>query len=119
MTNQELTNLRVQLYKPTPLRLKLVDELISEIKSCFGDKVITDKIEFEHHAFKLGGMWVKSVQTEENGIGGVLVHWEANPRISTTTDPFCSAYILTTNEVKSLLQQIKMIKAIYASSQHK
>lgn len=119
MTNQELTNLRVQLYKPTPLRLKLVDELISEIKSCFGYKVETATIEFEHHAVKLGGMWVKSVQTEENGIGGVLVHWEANPRISTTTDPFCSAYILSTNEVKSLLQTVKMVKAIYASSQKK
>lgn len=119
MTNQELTNLRVQLYKPTPLRLKLVDELITEIKTCFGDKVVTDTIEFEHHAVKLGGMWVKSVQTEEKGIGGVLVHWEANPRISTNTDPFCSAYVLSTNEVKSLLQQIKMIKAIYASSQKK
>ena len=119
MTNQELTNLRVQLYKPTPLRLKLVDELITEIKTCFGDKVVTDTIEFEYHAFKLGGMWVKSVQTEEKGIGGVLVHWEANPRISTATDPFCSAYVLSTNEVKSLLQQIKMIKAIYASSQKK
>lgn len=119
MTNQELTNLRVQLYKPTPLRLKLVDELISEIKSCFGDKVITDTIEFEHHAFKLGGMWVKSVQTEEKGIGGVLIHWEANFRISTTTDPFCSAYILSTNEVKSLLKYIKSVKAIYASSQKK
>lgn len=119
MTNQELTNLRVQLYKPTPLRLKLVDELITEIKTCFGDKVVTDTIEFEYHAFKLGGMWVKSVQTEEKGIGGVLVHWEANPRISTTTDPFCSAYVLSTNEVKSLLQHIRMIKAIYASSQKK
>jgi hypothetical protein len=119
MTNQELTNLRVQLYKPTPLRLKLVDELISEIKSCFGDKVETTTIEFKHHFFKLGGMWVKSVQTEEKGIGGVLVHWEANPRISTTTDPFCSAYILSTNEVKSLLQTVKSVKAIYASSHKK
>ena len=119
MTNQELTNLRVQLYKPTPLRLKLVDELISEIKSCFGDKVVTTTIEFKRHVLKLGGIWVKSVQTEENGIGGVLVHWEANPRISTTTDPFCSAYVLSTNEVKSLLQYIKMVKAIYASSQQK
>lgn len=119
MTKQELTNIRVQLYKPTPLRLKLVDELISEIKSCFGEKVVTDTIEFKRHVLKLGGMWVKSVQTEEKGIGGVLVHWEANPRISTTTDPFCSAYILSTNEVKSLLQTVKMIKAIYTSSQQK
>ena len=119
MTKEQLMNLRAQLYKPTPLRIKLVDELISEIKSCFGEKVVTDTIEFKHHAVKLGGIWVKSVQTEENGIGGVLVRWEANPRISTTTDPFCSVYILSTNEVKSLLQYIKMIKATYASSQQK
>jgi hypothetical protein len=110
MTKQELTELRVQLYKPTPLKLKLVDELISEIKSCFGDKVETHTIEFKHHFFKLGGMWVKSVQTEENGIGGVLVHWEPNHRISTKIDPFCSAYILTTQEIQKTLRTIKSIK---------
>ena len=109
MNTTDLKKIRIQLYKAKPSKLKLVDELISLIKGCFGDKVETNGIRFDSRAFKLGELSVKMIELDPQEIGGVLVHWYPNFYISTKNDPYCSVYMLQTNTIKKLLRIITKI----------
>lgn len=113
MTKEEkLKALRVKLYKATPLKLDLVDELISAIKNCFHG-VETNGIRFDS-TFKLGGLYLKSLNLDD--ISGVLVHWEPDFEISTQSDPYCSAYIFTPREIRRIIKKITEVKEYYESS---
>lgn len=112
MTKEEkLKTLRVKLYKATPLKLDLVDQLISTIKNCFHG-VETNEIRFDS-TFKVDGLYLKSLNIDE--ISGVLVHWEPDFKISTQSDPYCSAYILKPKEIRRLIDKVKAIKDYYIS----
>lgn len=116
MTKEEkLKALRVELYKATPLKLDLVDQLISAIKNCFHG-VETNGIRFDS-TFKVGGLYLKSLNIEE--ISGVLVHWEPDPKVSRQYDPYCSAYILTPREIRRIIKKITEVKEYYNSHQTK
>jgi hypothetical protein len=41
----------------------------------------------------------------------LLIHWEPNPYISTTTDPFCSAFILTYEELNKIYSKLSKVLA--------
>lgn len=116
MTKEEkLKALRVKLYKATPLKLDLVDELISTIKNCFHG-VETNGIRFDS-TFKLGDNYVKLLELDE--LSGVLVHWEPDFGISTQSDPYCSAYILEPREIRRIIKKITEVKNYYNSHQPK
>ena len=116
MNTTELNNTRVQLYKATPLKLQLVDELIDLIKNCFKG-VETTSIDLTDKPISLfHGLKVKSLEIDPQQIGGVLVHWFPKHDISTKTDPFCSAYILHRTELRKIIYRIKSIKNYYESS---
>lgn len=107
MNKQELIQIREQLYKATPLKLQLVDELISLIKGCFGNYIKVNGIRFDNRHFQLEGLTVKMIEIDPQEIGGVLIHWYPNFNISTQRDPFCSAYVLHTNSIKKLISYLQ------------
>ena len=103
---------RIELYKATPTKLKLVDELISLIKGCFPN-VETTSFRFDDSHLKLGGLIVKMIEIDPQIFGGVLVHWYPNFNISTQSDPFCSAYMLSEEEINIIIKDVKKIKNYY------
>ena len=117
MDRLELTKIRVQLYKATPLKLQLVDELISLIKGCFGNHIKVNGIRFDNRHFQLGGLTVKMIEIDPQEIGGVLIHWYPNFKISTRQDPYCSVYILKTNSIRKLIKEIQIIHDSYLQNQ--
>lgn len=110
---ENLNELRAKLYKAKPSKLKLVDELISLIKGCFGDKVETNGIRFNSGNFKLSELSVNMIELDPQEIGGVLVHWYPKFDISTKNDPYCSVYMLSLHEIKKIIERIKRIHEYY------
>ena len=110
---------RIEVYKATPTKLKLVDELASLIKHCFGDIVEVNGIRFDNNHLKLGGLTVSMVEIDPQKFGGVLIHWYPNKNISTNGDPFCSAYMLDEEEINTIINAIKKLKRYYISHQNK
>ena len=104
MNKQELTQIRGQLYKTTPLKLQLVDEIINNIKS-----LKVNELRFDT-TLKLEGIQVRLIEIDPQEIGGLLIHWFPNRLISTTQDPYCSVYMLQTNTIKKLLRIITKTK---------
>lgn len=111
MNQTDLKRVRIQLYKATPLKLQLVDELISLIKGCFGDKVETTCIRYDDSHLKLGKLTVKFLQIDE--VAGVLVHWYPRYDLSTLNDPYCSAYMLSVSEIRKLIKDLNRIHEYY------
>jgi hypothetical protein len=113
MNTTELKKIRLQLDKAKPSKLKLVDELISLIKGCFGDKVETNCIRFDSGNCKLGELSVKMIELDPQEFGGVLVHWYPKLDISIRHDPYCSVYMLSLREIKKIIERIKRIHEYY------
>lgn len=113
MNQTDLKKVRIQLYKAKPSKLKLVDELISLIKGCFGDKVETNGIRFDSGAFKLGELSVKMIELDPQEFGGVLVHWYPKLDVSLRHDPYCSVYMLSLREIGKIIKRINDIHEYY------
>ena len=113
MNKIDLKRVRIQLYKASPLKLQLVDELISLIKGCFGDKIETTCIRYDDSHLKLGKLTVQFLEIDKAEIGGVLVHWYPRYDISTRNDPYCSAYMLSVSEIRKLIKDLKRIHEYY------
>lgn len=111
MNTTDLKKVRIQLYKAKPSKLKLVDELISLIKGCFGDKVETTCIRYDDSHLKLGKLTVKFLQIDE--VSGVLVHWYPRYDLSTHNDPYCSVYMLSVSEIRKLIKDLNRIHEYY------
>jgi hypothetical protein len=112
MNTTDLKKVRIQLYKAKPSKLKLVDELISLIKGCFGDKVETNGIRFDSGAFKLGELSVKMIELDPQEFGGVLVHWHPLD-VSIRYDAYCSVYMLSLREIGKIIKRINDIHEYY------
>lgn len=97
MSDKEAAKL---LYRPQ----KGVEEVVDKMCDLF-DKSSCNGVRFDS-TFKLGGVSVKFVEREHSH-SAILVHWEPDFSISTTSDPFCSAYILTLDEVTTLYNKLK------------
>jgi len=110
---ENLNELRAKLYRAKPSKLQLVDELITLIKGCFGDKVETNGIRFDSGNFKLGELSVNMIELDPQEIGGVLVHWYPKLDVSLRQDPYCSVYILSLREIRKIIERIKRIHEYY------
>ena len=110
---ENLNELRAKLYRALPPKIKLVDELISLIKGCFGGKVETNGIRFDSSAFKLGELTVKMIELDPQEIGGVLVHWYPKLDISIRHDPYCSVYMLSLREIRKIIERINKVHEYY------
>lgn len=110
---ENLNELRAKLYRAKPSKLQLVDELITLIKGCFGDKVETNGIRFDSRNFKLGELSVNMIELDPQEIGGVLVHWYPKLDISTKNDPYCSVYMLSLREIRKIIERINKVHEYY------
>lgn len=118
MTEKELNETRVKLYKATPSKLQLVDELFNLIRHCFGGKIEINVIRFDS-TFMIGELSVAMIEVLPNDVAKVMVHWHPKRDVSTKEDPYCSAYILEEEEIQSIIKHIKEIKEYYNSHQPK
>ena len=110
MTKKQLTQTRVQLYKATPLKLKLVDEIINILKTIAHHVELTS-LSFEKDFLTLkDNLSVRQVEIDPQEIGAVLIHWYPKFDVSNTSDPFCSAYILTPNELRKVIKTLHDVK---------
>ena len=109
----DINETRKWIYKVTPLKIKLVDELISSIKHCFNDKIEVTNIKFEDSHLRLGDLTVKSIEIDPQELGGVLIHWYPNFNVSTRQDPYCSAYILTPKEIRKIIKTLQDVSNYY------
>ena len=110
---ENLNELRAKLYRAKPSKLQLVDELITLIKGCFGDKVETNGIRFDSGNFKLGELSVNMIELDPQEIGGVLVHWYPKLDVSLRQDPYCSVYILSLREIRKIIERINKVHEYY------
>ena len=112
MTKEQLKQTRVQLYKATPLKLQLVDELIETFKAIPNRfEVEMTSITFVDKKLILNdNMAVKTIEIDPQEIGAILVHWFPNFNISTQSDPYCSIYMLSVNEIKKIHRRLKKIQ---------
>ncbi len=112
MTEKELKEIRVQLYKATPLKLQLVNKLKHLIEECFGNHIVTNGIRFDSSSFKLDGLYVDMVQIDPEEIGNVLVHWFQDGK-------YCSVYKFKVSDIRRIIQRIGKIHEYYNSHQQK
>lgn len=116
MTQKKLIQTRIQLYKATPLKLQLVDELIEAIKTIpnrFDVEMASITFFKEKELILNDNMSVKTIEIDPQEIGGVLIHWFPKFDVSNTSDPFCSAYILTPNELRKTIKTVQKVKDYY------
>jgi hypothetical protein len=111
----ELMEQRKILYKVSSLKFKLVEELVEAIKHCFGDRIEVNGIRFDSNFMKIDDLFVKRIEVIPHDIAHVMIHWYPNYNISTRNDPYCSVYMLTEEEIKSLMEKVKAIKDYYLS----
>lgn len=111
----ELNEQRKILYKVSSLKFKLVEELVEAIKHCFGDRIEVNGIRFDSNFLKIDDLFVKRIEVIPHDIAHVMIHWYPNYYYSTTEDPFCSVYMLTEEEIKSLIEKVKTVKDYYLS----
>jgi hypothetical protein len=113
MTQKKLIQTRIQLYKATPLKLQLVDEIINIIKTTAQHVELTS-LSFEKDFLTLkDNLSVRQVEIDPQEIGAVLIHWYPIKSVSLRNDPFCSAYILTEKEIKKIIDKIQSVKDFY------
>ena len=105
MTTSQLNTAR-QLYRPTNKVEKLVLELIRLFDTPLPNGVHVTSISFKEKYLKVGDLYVKEVEREDSHCA-ILVHWYPNNSISTTSDPFCSAFILKYNSLQKLYKEVK------------
>ena len=103
---------RIELYKATPLKLMLVDELISLIKGCFPN-VETTSFRYDDSHLKLGDLIVKMIEIDPQIFGGVLVHWYPKLDVSLRQDPYCSVYMLSLREIRKIIERINKVHEYY------
>lgn len=96
------------LYHPTPKVEALVLKLCDLFDKPLPNGVTINGLRFDSCKLKVCGLIVKSIVREKTHCG-VLIHWYPNFTISTTTDPFCSAFILRYNSLQKLYREIEKI----------
>ena len=103
---RNIEELRKILYKLTPTRKKLADELAMKLKHCLGDNIEVTDISFKENYLKLGELSVKKIETDPQILGNVLIHWFPNYNISAQKDPYCSVYALTEKEIRKIIKKL-------------
>ncbi len=94
------------LYKPTPKVEGLVLKLCDLFDKPLPNGVTITSLTFKEGALKVGGLPVKELIRGGQHCG-IEVHWYPNFNISSTTDPFCSAFILRYNSLEKLYREVE------------
>ena len=106
-------DLRIAIYKPTLLHFDLVNELTDKLIHCFGDKIEVTSIKLDDNTLTLDdNLKVRMIEIDPEEIGAVLIHWYPQNKTD-SSDYFCSAYMLTTNELKKIITFLQNVKNNY------
>jgi hypothetical protein len=89
------------LYHPT----KEVKELVTKVCELF-DKSIVNGIRLDSNRLAINELKVKSVVRVDNHCM-VEIHWYPDYNISTQSDPFCSIFSLTYEEITKIYDFLK------------
>ena len=101
-----------KLYNPTPKVEKIVIELCKLFDTPLPNGITISSLSFQKGKLKLcKELDVKEIVRSNDHLF-VEIHWYPMPSISTTSDPFCSAFVLRYN---SLLKLYKEIKKVFSS----
>ena len=93
------------LYHPS----KGVEGLVVSIVELL-EKHDVDSVRIDYGSLKLDELSVRMIEIEHSH-SVLLIHWEPNPTISTTSDPFCSAFILTYEELNTIYSKLSKVLA--------
>ncbi len=93
------------LFEPS----KEVEGLVVRIVELL-EKHNVNSVRFDDSSLKLNELTVRMIEVEHSHCV-LLVHWEPNPTISTTSDPFCSAFILTYEELNTIYSKLSKVFA--------
>ena len=96
------------LYKPSPKVEGLVLKLCDLFDKPLPNGVTITSLTFKEGALTLGNLSVKELIRGGQHCG-VEVHWYPNYNISTTSDPFCSAFILRYNSLEKLYREVEKV----------
>lgn len=112
-----LKETRKQLYRVSDDILMLVDKVKETLIHLYSKVEITG-IRLDSNQLKIGDLYVQMIEVDPQDIGSILIHWCPNHNVSTKSDPFCSIYMLTEEEIKDVWRYLKKVQ-IYATKQSK
>ena len=98
------------LYKPTPKVEGLVLKLCDLFDKPLPNGVTITSLTFKEGSLKIGNLSVKELIRGGQHCG-VEVHWYPDFTLSTKTDPFCSAFILTYEELNTIYSKLSKVLA--------
>lgn len=98
------------LYHPS----KEVEGLVVRIVELL-EKHNVNGVRMDDSSLKVGDLTVRMIVIEHSH-SVLLIHWEPNPTISTTQDPFCSAFILTYEELNTIYSKLSKMFAANVTS---
>lgn len=112
---KDYLNIARALYKPTPK----VEALVLKLCDLFDDP-LPNGVTITSLTFKEGTLTLANLSVREIIRGGqhcgIEVHWYPNHKVSTKTDPFCSAFILKYNSLQKLYREVnKQLSSIKAN----
>ena len=98
------------LYKPTPKVESLVLKLCDLFDKPLPNGVTITSLTFKEGSLKIGNLSVKELIRGGQHCG-IEVHWYPDFTLSTKTDPFCSAFILTYEELNTIYSKLSKVLA--------
>lgn len=96
------------LYKPSPKVEALVLKLCDLFDKPLPNGVTITSLTFKEGALTLGDLSVKELIRGGQHCG-IEVHWYPDFTLSTNTDPFCSAFILTYEELTTIYSKLSKV----------
>ena len=96
------------IYKPKPKVEAIVLKLCDLFDKPLSNGVVINGLRFDNSHLKIGDLTVKWVYRVENHCG-IEIHWYPDYKISTKSDPFCSAFMLTEKEVAKLYREVEKV----------
>ena len=93
------------LYHPS----KEVEGIVVRIVELL-EKHNVNGVRFDDSSLKLDDLSVRMIEIEDSH-SVLLIHWEPNFYISTAQDPFCSAFILTYEELNTIYSKLSKVLA--------
>lgn len=89
-----------KLYNPTDIQMDLVGEIAALLKGKGWNGARFD------NPFNVGGLKCVGIELEDTPTY-CLVKWQPNFQVSRTADPCCSAFILTPDELRTIIAVLK------------
>ena len=107
-----LNETRKKLYRVSDQTILLVSKVKSTLTHLYSG-VEVNGIRIDSNQLKIGDLYVQMIEVDPQEIGSILVHWYPNYNVSTKSDPYCSIYMLTEDEIKDIWRYLKKVQ-LYA-----